>query len=80
MTSRAIPRTLRKDSLSSRLFSSTNRNNNHAGDKKIINTIETRFSYLDWSDRIGLQSTWSLEEKGWHVKVEYKNTPYGAGP
>eukprot|EP00934_Nitzschia_sp_Nitz4_P004984 Nitzschia sp. Nitz4//NODE_464_length_17123_cov_69.824057//6891//7487//NITZ4_additional_000063-RA//1//CDS//3329531915//4974//frame0 len=34
---------------------------------------------MDWSDRIELQTKYSLEEKGWHVKVEWRSTPYGAG-
>eukprot|EP00566_Odontella_aurita_P001106 CAMPEP_0113525292 /NCGR_PEP_ID=MMETSP0015_2-20120614/74_1 /TAXON_ID=2838 /ORGANISM="Odontella" /LENGTH=237 /DNA_ID=CAMNT_0000423429 /DNA_START=292 /DNA_END=1005 /DNA_ORIENTATION=+ /assembly_acc=CAM_ASM_000160 len=34
---------------------------------------------VDWNDRIGLQRTWSNNEKGWKVQVEWRQTPYGAG-
>mmetsp|Transcript_51502 Transcript_51502/g.85342 ORF Transcript_51502/g.85342 Transcript_51502/m.85342 type:complete len:234 (-) Transcript_51502:19-720(-) len=43
-----------------------------------INTIESAAG-IDWDDRIALQSRWSLREKGWQVKVEWKQTPYGCG-
>lgn len=42
----------------------------------MVNTLE---STLDWSDRIGLQDRYTLEEKGWHVHVDWRPTPYGAG-
>lgn len=41
----------------------------------MVNTLE---STLDWSDRIGLQDGYSLHEKGWHVDVDWRPTPYGA--
>ena len=40
------------------------------------NTLEIN---LDWKDRIGLQDRFTLEEKGWKVKVDWRSTPYGAG-
>lgn len=43
----------------------------------MISTLES--SNFAWSDRIGSQNRLSLEEKGWHVDVEWKSTPYGAG-
>ncbi len=42
----------------------------------LINTLE---STLDWSDRIGLQDRYTLQEKGWHVEVDWRPTLYGAG-
>jgi hypothetical protein len=42
----------------------------------LVNTLQSPF---DWNDRIGLQSKFSLQEKGWHVQVEWRQTPYGAG-
>lgn len=42
----------------------------------MVNTLESAF---DWSDRIGLQHRYTLEEKGWQVSVDWRPTPYGAG-
>lgn len=36
-------------------------------------------NYIEWNDRIALQSMWSLKEKGWKVAVEWKETPHGIG-
>ena len=45
----------------------------------IAYTIATSNSNVDWDDRIALQDLWSNEAKGWKVKVEWKQTPFGAG-
>jgi hypothetical protein len=34
---------------------------------------------LDWNDRIGIQNSYTLKQKGWKRNVEWKETPYGAG-
>ena len=34
---------------------------------------------IDWDDRIKLQNQYALQEKGWQVDVEWKQTPYGIG-
>ena len=46
----------------------------------IVNTIslDTKEG-VDWNDRVGLQSKWDNPSKGWKVKVEWRETPYGAG-
>lgn len=56
-----------------RLFTTTTNVRSH---QHMVNTLQTT---LDWSDRIGLQSRLSLDEKGWHVGVDWRPTPYGAG-
>lgn len=67
-------------SSSSRLFCSSTSDKVPDSSRGLpIDTIESRFTGLDWSDRIGLQSKWTLEEKGWYVQVEYRETPFGAG-
>lgn len=40
------------------------------------NTLEAS---LDWTDRIGLQDKYTLKEKGWEVRVDWRSTPFGAG-
>lgn len=42
----------------------------------IINTLTCNF---DWSNRIGCQDRFSLQEKGWQVAVDWRHTPFGAG-
>lgn len=42
----------------------------------MTSTLEAR---LDWNDRIGLQDRFTLEEKGWAIRVDWRSTPYGAG-
>jgi hypothetical protein len=61
-----------------RKFSSSLKNDSD-GKVTIVSTVNNDNSKVKWDDRIGLQSAWSNEEKGWKVSVEWRQTPYGAG-
>jgi len=56
--------------------SSSDTNTNTNTNSSIKNTLEAK---LDWNDRIGIQDRYTLEEKGWEVRVDWRSTPYGAG-
>ena len=47
---------------------------------ELVRTIDPSLNdQVDWNDRVGMQSKWTNEEKGWKVDVEWKLGPFGAG-
>eukprot|EP00980_Cylindrotheca_fusiformis_P022878 scaffold9857_cov127-Cylindrotheca_fusiformis.AAC.24 len=48
-------------------------------ERELAKTIDEKAQRVDWDDRIGLQSAWTNLEKGWKVRVQWQQTPFGAG-
>lgn len=49
------------------------------GTASIVCTVEQLHCVKDWQDRIAFQRTWTLQQKGWNVAVEWKMMEFGVG-